>query len=144
VAAAVAALDLDVLASADDVAAVAECAPTPQEATLLAAYARNEPSLATLSNAELFCYRLMEVRLLILQASHGAVGTVSASSCTLTLLLLHTTCQDAHPPAVSSSAVTVICPCPGTGACRASSGMYGPLPVATGAPGCCNHPQQAS
>ena len=66
VAAAVAALDLDVLASADDVAAVAECAPTPQEATLLAAYARNEPGLATLSNAELFCYRLMQVRQLAL------------------------------------------------------------------------------
>ena len=66
VAAAVAALDLDVLASADDVAAIAECAPTPQEATLLAAYARNEPSLATLSNAELFCYRLMQVRQLAL------------------------------------------------------------------------------
>ena len=60
---AVATLDADLLASADDVAAIAECAPTRQEATLLAAYGRNEPSLSTLSDAELFCYRLMQVRL---------------------------------------------------------------------------------
>ena len=61
-AAAVAALDVDLLAGADDVRAIAECAPTPQEAVLLAAYAHNEPSLATLSDAELFCYQLMKVR----------------------------------------------------------------------------------
>lgn len=58
---AVLALDPAVLCSAEEVQALAACVPTEQEAKLLAAYARNQPSLAGLSDAERLCIDLMQV-----------------------------------------------------------------------------------
>lgn len=59
---AVLASDSGVLRSVEEVRALAACVPTEQEAKLLAAYARNQPSLAGLSDAEQLCIDLMRVR----------------------------------------------------------------------------------
>ena len=60
-AAAALALDTDALGGAAGARTLAACVPTAQEAKLLAAYARHQPSLHGLTDAELFCYDLLQV-----------------------------------------------------------------------------------
>lgn len=59
---AVLALQPGALCSADEVRALAACLPTEQEAKLLAEYARTQPTLAGLSDAERLCIDLMQAR----------------------------------------------------------------------------------
>lgn len=58
---AVLALDPTALCSAEEVQSLAACLPTEQEAKLLADYARSQPTLAGLSDAERLCIDLMQV-----------------------------------------------------------------------------------
>jgi len=55
-------LDPSVLSTADQVRALAACVPSEQEAKLLAAYVRKDPSMSGLSDAERLCVDLMRVR----------------------------------------------------------------------------------
>jgi hypothetical protein len=153
-AAAVTVLDVDLLASADEVRAIAECAPTPQEAVLLAAYARNEPSLATLSDAELFCYQLMKVRwgqIRRIQKEdrmnrQEMCSTGEAQTCcyTSSVQVCHSVIQSAAP---TDAAEFLLCNgfqangCghllhSGTAHCGAAAGVHGALPVKTSAGRC--------
>ena len=59
---AVLALQPGALCSADEVRTLAACLPTDQEAKLLAEYARTQPTLAGLCDAERLCIDLMQAR----------------------------------------------------------------------------------